>query len=203
MKISKNGIELIKSFEGCVLHAYKPVETEKYWTIGYGHYGSDVREKMEISQKEADNLLIFDLRVYDYAVNSLVKVKLNQNQFDSLVSFAYNCGREALRTSTLLKKVNAKDFIGASEEFDKWVHGGGKVLNGLVKRRKAEKELFLTPVKVVKEKPLLQNYTVRSGESLTKIAQREKTTVKKLMELNPKIKNKDLIYAGQVIKVPK
>jgi GH24 family phage-related lysozyme (muramidase) len=203
MKISKNGIDLIKSFEGCVLHAYKPVDTEKYWTIGYGHYGSDVRENMTISQKEAEQLLVFDLRVFDYAVNSLVKVTLNQNQFDSLVSFAYNCGRENLRTSTLLKKVNQKDFKGAANEFDKWIHAGGKVLNGLIRRRKAEKELFLKPIKTTeKPKPKTKNYTIRSGENLTKIAQREDTTVKKIMELNPQIKNKNLVFAGQVIKVP-
>jgi GH24 family phage-related lysozyme (muramidase) len=148
MQVSENGIKLIKSFEGCVLHAYKPVSTERYFTIGYGHYGSDVRENQTISQSEADTLLKFDLRVFEYAVNNQVKVSITQNQFDALVSFAYNCGKEALRTSELLKKLNDGDVKGASKEFEKWVHAGGKVLNGLVKRRKAEQELFLKDIAV-------------------------------------------------------
>lgn len=143
MQVSQNGINFIKSFEGCRLNAYKPVSTERYFTIGYGHYGSDVREHQHITQEEAETLLKFDLRVFEYAVNNQVKVRINQNQFDALVSFAYNCGREALRTSNLLKLLNDGDPKGASNEFEKWVHAGGKVLNGLVKRRKAEKELFL------------------------------------------------------------
>jgi GH24 family phage-related lysozyme (muramidase) len=146
MQVSQNGINFIKSFEGCRLNAYKPVSTERYFTIGYGHYGSDVREHQHITQEEAETLLKFDLRVFEYAVNNQVKVRITQNQFDALVSFAYNCGREALRTSTLLKKVNEGDHVGASKEFEKWVHAGGKVLNGLVRRRKAEKELFLKDI---------------------------------------------------------
>jgi len=198
--ISQVGIDLIKSFEGCRLTAYKPVSTERYWTIGYGHYGSDVREGQNISQNEAETLLKFDLRIYEKAVNDLVKVSLNQNQFDSLVSFTYNVGREGFRTSTLLQKLNNNDYVGASNEFDKWIHAGGKVLNGLVRRRKAEKDLFL---KGSQTTSTTKNYTVRSGENLTKIAQRNNTTIDKIMSLNPQIKNRNVIYAGQVIKVPR
>lgn len=143
MNISQVGVNLIKSFEGLVLHAYKPVPTERYWTIGYGHYGSDVREHDKITSQQAEEMLKQDLKVYAYSVSQNVKVKINQNQFDALTSFCYNVGKEGLRTSTLLKKLNAGDFSGASKEFEKWVHGGGKVLPGLVTRRKAEKALFL------------------------------------------------------------
>jgi GH24 family phage-related lysozyme (muramidase) len=204
MKLSKAGVDFIKKFEGLRLEAYKPVPTEKYWTIGYGSYGSHVREGMKISKDEAEKLLVFDLRVFEYAVNGLVDVKINQNQFDALVSFSYNCGREALRTSTLLRKLNDGDYKGASEQFEKWINAGGKPLNGLIRRRKEEKEMFLTPVKANApvKKPATQKYTIRSGENLTKIAKREETTVKKLMELNPQIKNKNLVYAGQQIKIP-
>jgi GH24 family phage-related lysozyme (muramidase) len=211
MKISKNGVDFIKKFEGCRLEAYKPVPTEKYWTIGYGHYGSDVKKSSVITKADAEQLLVFDLRVFEYGVNSLVEVKLNQNQFDALVSFAYNCGRENLRLSTLLKKVNQGDFKEAANEFEKWVNAGGKKLNGLVRRRKEEKDLFLTPVKEIVKAPVkevvktpsTQKYTIRSGESLSKIAKREKTTVAALMKLNPQIRNKNLVYAGQQIKIPK
>jgi GH24 family phage-related lysozyme (muramidase) len=164
MQLSQNGIDLIKSFEGCVLHAYKPVSTERYWTIGFGHYGSDVREEQVISQQEAETLLKFDLRVFEYAVNNQVKTSITQNQFDALVSFCYNVGKEALRTSTLLKLVNDREFISASNEFDKWVHAGGKVLNGLVKRRKAEKELFLTDVSLSPSSSVsYPNITLKEG----------------------------------------
>jgi len=200
MQISQTGINLIKSFEGCRLTAYKPVSTEKYWTIGYGHYGSDVREGQVISQNEAETLLKFDMRVYEKTVNDLVKVPLNQNQFDSLVSFTYNVGREGFRTSTLLQKLNNKDYNGASNEFDRWIHAGGKVMNGLVRRRKVEKDLFLKGGSIP---ATTQNYTIRSGENLTKISQRFHTTIDKIMSLNPQIKNKNVVYAGQVIKVPR
>ncbi|WP_433921548.1 lysozyme [Paenibacillus taichungensis] len=100
-KISQVGINLIKSFEGCRLKAYKPVPTETYYTIGWGHYGPDVREGMTITQEKADSMLVADLANYEGDVNnpSYVPViaQLNQNQFDTLVSFTYNCGNGSLR----------------------------------------------------------------------------------------------------------
>jgi GH24 family phage-related lysozyme (muramidase) len=196
MKTSQVGVNLIKSFEGLMLKAYKPVPTEYYWTIGYGHYGSDVKEGQRITASQAEEMLKHDLGKYEYSVNQNVKVKLNQNQFDALVSFCYNVGSEALRTSTLLKKVNVGDFKSASLEFDKWVHGGGKVLPGLVTRRKAEKALFLKECK-----PPTVYYTVKSGDTLSEIAQDKGTTVSKIKALNLNIKDISKIYVGQSIRI--
>jgi GH24 family phage-related lysozyme (muramidase) len=197
MNISQSGLDLIKSFEGCVLHAYQDVGG--VWTIGYGHTGG-VREGQTISQSDADVMLKFDVQKFVKTVNENVKVSLNQNQFDALVSFTYNCGSHALHTSTLLEKLNKSDFVGASNEFDRWVHAGGKVIRGLVNRRAKEKALFVKPLS--KPKQTTQNYTVRSGENLTRIAKRFGTTVSTLVKLNPAIKNPNLIYNGQVIKIP-
>lgn len=147
LKTSKNGLKLIKEFEGCVLTAYKcPAGV---WTIGYGHTGG-VKEGQKISKTKAEELLKLDLKVYENYVNNYVKVKLNQNQFDALVSFTYNCGPGSLKTSTLLKKLNQGDYRGAANELPRWNKANGQVLAGLTRRRKAEKELFLkfAPYKV-------------------------------------------------------
>jgi GH24 family phage-related lysozyme (muramidase) len=143
LQISQVGIDLIKKFEGCSLRAYKPVKSELHFTIGYGHYGPDVKEGEIITQAKADALLKKDLQRFVDGVNKWVKVKLNQNQFDALVSFSFNLGLGNLSTSTLLEYVNHNDFERAANEFDKWIKAGGVVLAGLVKRRKEEKELFL------------------------------------------------------------
>jgi GH24 family phage-related lysozyme (muramidase) len=195
MNISQVGVNLIKSFEGLKLEAYKPVPTELYWTIGYGHYGSDVREHQKITSAQAESMLKEDLKVFSYSVSQNVKHAINQNQFDALVSFCYNVGKEALRTSTLLKKVNAGDFIGASNEFEKWIHSSGKVLTGLVIRRKAEKALFLKPV----DEPIY--YTVKKGDTVSEIAQDKGTTTAKLKALNPLMKDVSLIHVGQKLRI--
>lgn len=153
MTISKTGLELIKSFEGLSLKAYKPVPTEKYWTIGYGHYGPDVKKDMKITKQQAEEMLKRDIVSYVNGVNSSLKVEVNQNQFDALVSFAYNCGVYALSSSALMRYVNQKKFEQASNEFGRWVHSGKTVLKGLVRRRETEKILFLTPIDPVKEEP--------------------------------------------------
>lgn len=149
MKISDNCIELVSSFEGLYLNAYKcPAGV---WTIGYGHTGKvdgkPIRSGMTITKAKAKELLHFDLLTFEKEVNRLVSVKLNQNQFDALVSFAFNCGANALATSTLLKKVNRKQFLAAGDEFLKWTRGGGRVLPGLERRRSAERALFIKPIK--------------------------------------------------------
>ena len=141
MNISQTGIDLIKQFEGCKLEAYQC--SAGVWTIGYGHTGSDVTKGRKITQNDAESLLKQDLIVHCNNVLKLVKVKLNQNQFDALVSFEYNVGYGNLSSSTLLKLLNKGDYTGAAGQFEKWVYAGGKVLAGLQKRRKAEKELFL------------------------------------------------------------
>lgn len=143
-KISNAGIKLIKNYEGCKLTAYKPVPTEQYWTIGWGHYGSDVKQGMTITQAQADAMLIADLAKYEAYVNnpSYVPVtdKLTQNQFDALVSFCYNCGQGNLKK---LCKDRTVTQIAAS--ITKYNKSGTTVLNGLVRRRQAELDLFNTP----------------------------------------------------------
>lgn len=127
--------------EGCKLKAY--LCPANVWTIGYGHTGSDVKEGMVITQAEAERLLLKDLDRFCAAVERLVTVPLNDNQFAALVSLCFNIGEGAFAKSTLLRKLNAKDIIGATQEFPKWNKGGGKVLPGLVKRREDEQRLFI------------------------------------------------------------
>ncbi|MDT4321834.1 lysozyme [Klebsiella aerogenes] len=149
MQTSDEGIALIKDFEGCRLTAYPdPGTGGAPWTIGYGWTlpvdGKPVRPGMTIDQAIADRLLKAGLVSYENDVLKIVKVKLTQGQFDALVSFAYNIGSRALSTSTLLKKLNAGDIKGAADEFLRWNKAGGKVLNGLTRRREAERALFLS-----------------------------------------------------------
>ena len=140
MRTSQKGIDLIKKFEGCRLEAYKC--PAGIWTIGYGHT-KDVQNGQKITQAQAEEFLIEDLKVYEKAVESCVKVPLSQNQFDALVSFCYNCGAEALRTSTLLRLLNESKYSESAEQFLRWNTAGGKVLAGLTRRREEEKKLFL------------------------------------------------------------
>jgi lysozyme len=141
MLTSQRGIDLIKEFEGCVLEAYD--DGVGVWTIGYGHT-RDVRKGDRISEQIAEDLLKLDLSEFENGVSSRVKAHLNQNQFDALVSFAFNVGLGALGESTLLRVLNEGDYQGASDQFGQWVHGGGQVMDGLVRRREAEKALFLS-----------------------------------------------------------
>lgn len=149
MQTSPEGIALIKGFEGCCLTAYPdPGTGGAPWTIGYGWTypvdGKPIKPGMKIDQATADRLLKTGLVSYENDVLKLVKVKLSQNQFDALVSFAYNVGSRALSTSTLLKKLNAGDIKGAADEFLRWNKAGGKEMPGLTKRRKAERDVFLS-----------------------------------------------------------
>ncbi|MGB5631478.1 MAG: glycoside hydrolase family protein, partial [Waterburya sp.] len=142
MRISQEGINVIKKFEGCKLKTYR--DTGGIPTIGYGHTGSDVRSGQCISKQEAENLLRKDVERFEKAVNTEVKVSLSQNQFDALVSFAFNVGQGNLRTSTLLRKLNHSDYQGAAQEFPRWCKDSqGHELLGLKRRRETEKELFL------------------------------------------------------------
>ena len=135
MNINKEGLELIKSFEGCRLVAYKcPAGV---WTIGYGHTAG-VTQGMVINQTQAENMLKSDMKKYEKYVTDNVKIPLNENQFSALVSFCYNCGVGNLRT--LVKGRTAAQIAEAMLLYNK---ASGKVLNGLVRRRKAERELFL------------------------------------------------------------
>lgn len=140
-KISQVGISLIKSFEGCRLKAYKPVPTEIYYTIGWGHYGPDVKAGMTITQAQADSMLVSDLAKYEAYVNDPVYVPvtawLSQNQFDALTSFCYNCGNGSLK-----KLCVGRTITEIAQNITKYNKGGGNVLAGLVRRRKAELDLF-------------------------------------------------------------
>lgn len=142
MKISKKGIDLVKSFEGLELKAYK--DSVGVTTIGYGSTGPHVSMGTTITKEQAEYLLKKDLERFEKGVSDLVKVPLNQNQFDALVSFSFNLGLGNLKSSTLLKKLNASDYTGASKEFERWNRAGGKVLKGLTRRRIAERDLFLS-----------------------------------------------------------
>lgn len=141
MKLSKAGLELIKHFEGCKLTAYRcPAGV---LTIGYGSTGVHVKPGMTISQQEAEQMLLGDLARFVVGVSEVVRADMTQGQFDALVSFAFNLGLGALRGSTLLAKFKAGDVAGAAKEFHRWNRAGGKVLDGLTKRREAERALFL------------------------------------------------------------
>ncbi|UJA61010.1 lysozyme [Enterobacter hormaechei] len=146
MQTSEKGIALIKQFEGCKLTAYQ--DSVGVWTIGYGWTqpvdGKPIRAGMTIKQETAERLLKTGLLSYESDVSRLVKVGLTQGQFDALVSFTYNLGARSLSTSTLLRKLNAGDYAGAADEFLRWNKAGGKVLNGLTRRREAERALFLS-----------------------------------------------------------
>ncbi|HDV8501636.1 TPA: lysozyme [Enterobacter bugandensis] len=146
MQTSEKGIALIKKFEGCKLTAYQ--DSVGVWTIGYGWTqpvdGKLIRAGMTIKQETAERLLKTGLVSYENDVSRLVKVGLTQGQFDALVSFTYNLGARSLSTSTLLRKLNAGDYAGAADEFPRWNKAGGKVLNGLTRRREAERALFLS-----------------------------------------------------------
>ena len=141
MQVSKNCIDLIKKFEGLSLKSYKC--PAGLWTCGYGNTqwedGTKVKENQTITIENAEKLLTF--WVSKYANN--IKVKCNQNQFDALVSFAYNTGIGNFNNSTLKKKVIANpDDSSIRDEFMKWVNSNGKQLTGLVKRRDAEANLY-------------------------------------------------------------
>lgn len=144
MKISNTGINLIRGFEDLRLKAYD--DGVGVWTIGYGTTainGVTVKKGDTCTAEQAKSYMAQDLKKFESAVNTAVKVQLNQNQFDALVSLTYNIGIGAFKGSTLLKQLNAKDYKGAAEQFSRWNRGGGRVLNGLIKRRKIEMELFL------------------------------------------------------------
>jgi lysozyme len=139
MKISKNGLDLIKHFEGCELEAYKcPAGV---WTIGYGHIKTAV-EGMTITQHQADEMLIEEMNEYEGYINNSVRVDLTQNQFDAMVSWVYNLGSGNLNASTLLKVLNSGDYAGVPEQMLRWNKAGGRVLEGLTRRRQAEADLF-------------------------------------------------------------
>ena len=139
MKISQEGIALIKVFEGCKLESY--LCAAGVWTIGYGHTKM-VEEGQEITQEEADNILLNDLEIYEEAVLKAVEVPLHQHQFDALVSWTFNLGGANLNASTMLKVINKGEYEDVPAQIKRWNKAGGKVLQGLIRRREAEALLF-------------------------------------------------------------
>jgi len=141
MNVSPNCAAITKQFEGCQLEAYQdPIGK---WTVGYGHTGPDVYKGLTITQDRADHLLMLDLLLAQNTVNNLVEPQINQNQFDALCDFVFNCGTGNFQSSTLLKLINANDLADAAKEFVKWDKAAGKPLPGLLKRRQAEAALFV------------------------------------------------------------
>lgn len=135
--ISNEGLEFIKEFEGFREKAYKAVSTEKYYTIGYGHYGKDVSKGQVISKEEATTLLRLDIKNAENAVNSLAR-NLSQCEFDALVSFTYNCGSANLR-----KLCAGRTNSVIAEKILLYNKAGGVTLKGLVRRRERERKIFL------------------------------------------------------------
>lgn len=146
MTISDAAVDLVKSCEGCVLHAYPDPGTDgDPWTVGYGHTGPEVKPGYVVDQDQADADLRADMQSAADGVNAAVSVSLAQNQFDALVSFVFNVGQRNFQNSTLLRELNFGQYAKAADQFLVWNKGGGGVLPGLVKRRAAERALFLGP----------------------------------------------------------
>lgn len=145
MSVSNSGIDLICDFEGKRLVAYD--DGVGVWTIAFGTtvYPNGIRVKKgdTCTEAQAKAYMAHDLKKFEQAVNNSVTIPLNQNQFDVLVSLAYNIGSGAFNKSTLVKKLNTGDIRGAADQFDVWINAGGKRMQGLVNRRTKEKTLFL------------------------------------------------------------
>ncbi len=148
MKINQETLDHIKKSEGLRLKAYPdPGTGGEPWTIGYGHTSRAglpaVHPGMVITMQQAEDILRSDVEKFAQGVAAVITVPVSDNQFGAVVSFAFNVGMGNLKSSTLLKKLNAKNYNGAADEFLKWTKAAGKVLPGLVTRRREERALFL------------------------------------------------------------
>lgn len=144
MRVADKGLALIKSFEGLRLKAYPdPATGGEPITIGWGHTGG-IPLGLTITEEQADKFLRDDLARFETFVSKAAP-KANQNQFDALVSLAFNIGTANLKTSTLLRMHNAGDYAGAQKQFLRWNRGAGKVMAGLTRRREAEAKLYGEP----------------------------------------------------------
>ena len=141
-----SAVPFIKSTEGCRLASYR--DPAGVWTVGYGSTrlasGNPVMRNVRITQEQADDLLKSELERLRGVLAQYIRAPVTEGQFIALLDFAYNCGEGALRRSTLLKLLNAGKVINAGYEFKRWARAGGRELPGLVRRREAEKELFLS-----------------------------------------------------------
>ena len=139
MKISENGLELIKKFEGCETTAYQ--DSVGVWTIGFGHT-KGVEEGQTCSIEDAESMLADEMDEYEGYINNMVKVELQQHEFDALVAWVYNLGPTNLGESTMLKVLNGGQFDRVPDEMNRWTRAGGEILEGLVRRRQAESLMF-------------------------------------------------------------
>ena len=142
MHTNKTGLELIKNFEGFSANKYYDLANKP--TIGYGHLIKDGEDFTVITEAEAENLLKSDMQIAEEAVLRNVAVKLNENQFSALVSFVYNLGEGAFASSTLLKKLNRQKYLDVPEQILRWHRVGSRPYKGLISRRAAEAELFIS-----------------------------------------------------------
>jgi GH24 family phage-related lysozyme (muramidase) len=174
MRLTKNGLALIKEFEGFRARAYR--DAVGVWTIGYGHTSMagapEVLPGMEITLEEGEAILARDVEQFARGVREVVKVPLNDEQFSALVSFAYNVGLGNFRKSSVLAAVNRQEFSAVPRRLQLWTKAGGRVLPGLVRRRAAEAALFAesrvppvvtAPVEPVTPKPLRESKTAWSA----------------------------------------
>lgn len=164
MKVNQAGIDLIKEFEGFRSQAYQ--DSVGVWTIGYGTTGRagvgiDPKHGMVISRKEAELYLERAVNKFAAQVEGLLRQPYNENEFAAMVSLAYNIGPGAFSTSSVLRYFNQGNKAKAADSFRLWNKAGGKVLNGLVRRREAERKLFLEPVEETKRKRDLLYYIKR------------------------------------------
>lgn len=144
MNISPRGVALIQVEEGLRMDAYPdPGTGGEPWTIGYGHTGG-VKPRDRITHAQADAFLRADLQRVEACIGEKVRAAMTQAMYDALCSFVFNVGCGAFAKSTLLRKLNAGDFGGAAAEFGRWINAGGKPLPGLVRRRKHERDLFVS-----------------------------------------------------------
>mgnify|MGYP003147742633 FL=1 len=139
MKISEDGLELIKKFEGCETTAYQ--DSVGVWTIGFGHT-KGVEEGQTCSIEDAESMLAEEMDEYEGYINNMVKVELQQHEFDALVAWVYNLGPTNLGESTMLKVLNGGQFDRVPDEMNRWTRAGGEILEGLVRRRQAESLMF-------------------------------------------------------------
>ena len=205
MKTSERGLALIQEFEGLRLKAYTC--PAGILTIGYGHTSAagapTVTPGMTIDKGVAHEILRSDLERFERGVNGLVKVELTKNQFDVLVSFAYNCGLGSLKKSTLLKRVNAKRFDDVPAELMKWTRGGGKVLPGLVRRRRAEAEMWRSmdsaaqdEARVTPDAPTPSKKITQSKEANAAVVAGGAGTIAAVQEIIPSLQQANGVLSG-------
>jgi lysozyme len=144
--INDKGLTLLKDFEGFSPEPYKDIAG--VWTIGFGSiYGSDskrvTKEHKSLTREEALKLVERDLKITEDRIARLVKVEVNENQFSALCSFVYNIGSGAFQRSTARMKLNRKNYKGCADEFLRWKYANKRIIPGLLRRRKAERNLFL------------------------------------------------------------